>query len=76
MTREVMTKLQTHARTAYKRGFDIGVASNSLHFRQASEALAKEREGRHEDNARFTEMISELEAKVEALELQLEERSK
>lgn len=69
--REAITKLQTHARTAYKRGFDIGVASNKLHYEQATSILAAERELRLEENARFTEMISELEAKVESLELEL-----
>jgi hypothetical protein len=72
--REAITKLQTHARTAYKRGFDIGRASNALHYEQATSILAAERELRLEENARFTEMILELEAKIEALEDEIRSR--
>lgn len=58
-------KMRAWGRTAYKRGYDIGVGTSALHLSQALEALAAEKEAHHATNAALTEYISMLESRLD-----------
>lgn len=56
---EQIKLLQDYCRSAWSRGFRTGRASMEQNVAQAVEALNRERQGRLEDNAKFTELLDD-----------------